>query len=333
MTTTPLNRRRRLLTFLPALALAAVASAPGAAAADDYPTRPIRLLVGYSAGGGVDGAARLLANQLSQQLGQPVVVENRAGAAGQIAADAVAKAAPDGYTLLLGESALMIARALLPAQSVDPLTAFTPVAGAFVSPLVIIAGNDFPARTPAELIQELKRNPGKLSYATSGVGTVHHLGFEMLKQETGTFVLHVPYRGAAQIVPDVISGQVPLGVVSVTAAVAQAKAGRVRALAVMSRDPVAGAESVRPLADALPGFDVAPRLFVLAPAGTPAPIAARLSAAVKIALDQPETAKAAEAQGTVRAFLDPGQLQQAMQAENRRWSQLVRERKLSPDGG
>lgn len=331
MKASPSNPRRRLLAALPALALAGLLGAPTAALAQDYPTRPIRLLVGYSAGGGVDGAARLLANQLSQQLGQPVVVENRAGASGQIAADAVAKAAPDGYTLLLGESALMIARAMLPAQSVDPM-AFTPVAGAFVSPLVIISGNDFPARTPAELIQELKRNPGKLSYATSGVGTVHHLGFEMLKQETGTYVLHVPYRGAAQIVPDVISGQVPLGVVSVTAAVAQSKAGRVRALALMSSTPMAGAESVRPLADALPGFDVAPRLFVLAPAATPAPIAARLSAAVKAALDQPETAKAAQAQGTLRAFLDPQQLRQSMQEEDKRWSQLVRERKLTAEG-
>lgn len=331
MKASPSNPRRRLLAALPALALAGLLGAPAEALAQDYPTRPIRLLVGYSAGGGVDGAARLLANQLSQQLGQPVVVENRAGASGQIAADAVAKAAPDGYTLLLGESALMIARAMLPAQSVDPM-AFTPVAGAFVSPLVIISGNDFPARTPAELIQALKRSPGKLSYATSGVGTVHHLGFEMLKQETGTYVLHVPYRGAAQIVPDVISGQVPLGVVSVTAAVAQSKAGRVRALALMSSEPMAGAESVRPLADALPGFDVAPRLFVLAPAATPAPIAAKISAAVKVALDQPETAKAAQAQGTMRAYLDPQQLRQAMQEEDKRWSQLVRERKLTAEG-
>ncbi|MBS0343247.1 MAG: tripartite tricarboxylate transporter substrate binding protein, partial [Proteobacteria bacterium] len=184
----PSSLRRRLVAALPALAMAGLLGAPSAAfAQQDYPARPIRLLVGYSAGGGVDGAARLLANQLSQQLGQPVVVENRAGASGQIAADTVAKAAPDGYTLLLGESALMIARAMLPNQSVDPM-AYAPVAGAFVSPLVIISSNDFPARTPAELVKALKSNPGKLSYATSGVGTVHHLGFEMLKQETGTFV-------------------------------------------------------------------------------------------------------------------------------------------------
>lgn len=321
--------RRR---WLAALALtSALAPSLGWAQAD-YPARPIRLLVGYSAGGGVDGAARLLANQLSHQLGQPVVVENRAGATGQIAADAVAKAAPDGYTLLVGESALMIARALQPAQSVDPLTAFTPVAGLFVAPLVIISNNDFPARTPAELVRELKRNPGKLSYATSGVGTVHHMGFEVLKQETNTFALHVPYRGASQIVPDVISGQVQLGVVSVTAATAQAKAGRVRALALMSRELVPGAESIRPLADAVPGFNVEPRLFLLAPAGTPAAITAKLSGAVKIALEQPETARGALAQGLPISFLSTQQLQQSMKEEGTHWLRIVRERKLTAEG-
>jgi len=318
--------------WLAALALAGALVPTAAWAQADYPSRPIRLLVGYAAGGGVDGSARLLANQLSQQLGQPVVVENRAGASGQIAADAVAKAAPDGYTFLVGESALMIAKALQPAQSVDPLTAFTPVAGLFVAPLVIISNNDFPARTPAELVRELKRNPGKLSYATSGVGTVHHMGFEMLKQETNTFALHVPYRGASQIVPDVISGQVQLGVVSVTAATAQSKAGRVRALALMSRTPVPGAESIKPLADAVPGFNVEPRLFLLAPAGTPAAVTAKVSSAVKLALEQPETIKGSVAQGLPISFLSPQQLQQSMKDESTHWSRIVRERHLTPEG-
>ncbi|MET4577642.1 Bug family tripartite tricarboxylate transporter substrate binding protein [Ottowia thiooxydans] len=321
--------RRR---WLAALALTSALAPAFSWAQADYPNRPIRLLVGYAAGGGVDGAARLLANQLSQQLGQPVVVENRAGATGQIAADAVAKAAPDGYTLLVSESALMIARALQPTQSVDPLTAFNPVAGLFVTPLVIISNSDFPARTPADLVRELKRNPGKLSYATSGVGTVHHMGFEVLKQETNTFALHVPYRGASQIVPDVISGQVQLGVVSLTAATAQAKAGRVRALALMSREPVPGAESIRPLADAVPGFNVEPRLFLLAPAGTPAAITTRLSAAVKTALEQPETVRGSLAQGLPISFLGAQELQKAMKDEGAHWLRIVRERKLTAEG-
>jgi tripartite-type tricarboxylate transporter receptor subunit TctC len=226
-------------------------------------------VVGYSAGGGVDAVARLLGVRLSAVLGQQVLVENRTGATGLIAADLVAKAPPDGYTLMMGDSALLIAKLLQPKMGIDPLTSFKPVAGAFISPLMIVTGNDFPAKTPAELVTLLKAHPARYSFATSGVGTVQHLGFEMLKQSTGTFVVHVPYRGAAQIVPDVIGGQVPIGVVSATAAMAQAKAGKLRALALMNTAKLEGAEGVAPLADALPGFDVAPRIFVLAPAGTP----------------------------------------------------------------
>ena len=323
------TRRRALL----GLALAAALATPTAwAQAQPYPNKPIRLLVGYSAGGGVDAMARLLSARLPALLGQQVVVENRAGAAGLIAADAVAKAAPDGYTLLMGESALLIAKAMNPKLAIDPLTSFKPVAGAFVSPLMIVTGNDFPASTPAELVKLLKANPGRYSFATSGVGTVQHLGFEMLKQATGSFVVHIPYRGASQIVPDVISGQVPIGVVSATAAMAQAKAGRLRALALMNPARIEGAENVRPLADALPGFDAAPRLFLLAPAGTPADIVEKLSAAVKAVLEQPEAGSAASAQGAVRAYLDAAQLGRALAEENVRWKRIVTEQRLSAEG-
>ena len=170
--------RRALLTCV----LAGFLATPGAWA-QAYPNKPIRLMVGYSAGGGVDTVARLLASRLPTLLGQQVVVENRAGAAGLIAADLVAKSAPDGYTLLMGESALLIAKVLQPKMPLDPLTQFQPIVGTFVSPLVIVTGNDFPAKTPGELVSLLKANPGRYSFATSGVGTVQHLGFEMLKQE------------------------------------------------------------------------------------------------------------------------------------------------------
>ncbi len=299
--------------------------------AQAYPNKPIKLMVGYSAGGGVDAVARLLSSRLPAILGQQVVVENRAGAAGLIAADAVAKAAPDGYTLLMGESALLIAKVLQPKMPLDPLTQFTPVVGAFVSPLVIVTGNDFPAKTPAELVALLKAQPGKYSYATSGVGTVHHLGFEMVKQATNSFVVHIPYRGAAQIVPDVISGQVPIGVVSATAALAQQKAGRLKALALMSPAKIEGAESVPPLSQAIPGFDVAPRLFLLAPQGTPPDIVEKLAAAVKTVLEMPEVGVSANAQGTLRAYMSPADLSKEMVAETARWKKLVTEQKITVD--
>ena len=318
--------RRALLAFGAAL----LASHAGLAAAQgSYPERPIRLLVGYSAGGGVDAMARLIAPRLSALLGQQVVVENRAGAAGVIAGDAVAKAAPDGYTLLLGDSSTLIAKYMQAKLSFDPIKSFVPVAGLFKSPLLIVAGNDFPARNPRELVAALKAKPGFYSFATSGVGTVQHLGFEMLKGQSGTFALHIPYRGAAQIVPDVISGQVPLGVVSATAGLAQAKGGKLRALAMMSNDKLPGAEDVAALSTAVPGVDVAPRLFLLAPAGTPAAVVDKLGEAARAAMSAPDLAQAAALQGAVPDFMPSAALATAMAQESARWGKLISEQKIS----
>jgi len=324
--------RRLALRAATILGLAGLLAAP-MAWAQKYPDKPIRLIVGYSAGGGVDAVARLLSARLPAVLGQQVLVENRTGATGLIAADFVAKAPADGYTLMMGDSALLIAKLLQPKIAIDPLTSFKPVAGAFVSPLMIVTGNDFPAKTPAEFVAQLKANPGRFSFATSGVGTVQHLGFEMLKQSTGSFVVHVPYRGAAQIVPDVIGGQVPIGVVSATAAMAQSKAGKLRAVALMNSAKLEGAENIAPLADALPGFDVAPRIFVLAPAGTPNEIVERFSAAVKTVLDAPDAGTAAAAQGTLRAYATPVQLGKDMAEETVRWKRIITEQRIVADGG
>lgn len=333
-TTTPTIFRSRRLALRAATALGlAGLLATSMAWAQKYPDKPIRLIVGYSAGGGVDAVARLLSARLPAVLGQQVLVENRTGATGLIAADFVAKAPPDGYTLMMGDSALLIAKLLQPKIAIDPLTSFKPVAGAFVSPLMIVTGNDFPAKTPGEFVAQLKANPGRFSFATSGVGTVQHLGFEMLKQSTGSFVVHVPYRGAAQIVPDVIGGQVPIGVVSATAAMAQSKAGKLRAVALMNSAKLEGAENIAPLADALPGFDVAPRIFVLAPAGTPNEIVDRFSAAVKTVLDAPDAGTAAAAQGTLRAYATPAQLGKDMAEETVRWKRIITEQRIVADGG
>lgn len=327
MTFHPTSFRRRTVLAAAAGLLAAAA----VHAQDAYPNRPIRLLVGYSAGGGVDAMARMLAPRLSTLLGQQVVVENRAGAAGLIAGDAVAKAAPDGYTLLLGESGLLIAQHLQPKMSFDPVKGFAPVAGVFKLPLAIVVSNSFPARTPKEFVQELRAHPAKYSYATSGVGTVHHLGFEMLKGKTRSFVVHIPYRGAAQIVPDVISGQVPIGVVSVSAAIAQAKGGKLRALALMNPGSVPGAEQIPSLAEAIPGFDAVPRLMLLAPAGTPAAIVEKLSEATRTVMGSAEVAQAAAQLGAVPAYMAAGPLAPDLARESALWGQVIREQKISAD--
>ncbi|MDR7095043.1 Bug family tripartite tricarboxylate transporter substrate binding protein [Hydrogenophaga laconesensis] len=312
-----------------AIALALASTLGASAWAQAWPSKPVRLVVGYSAGGGVDAMARLIAPRLSALLGQQVVVDNRTGAAGLIAGDTVARAAPDGYTLMLGDSSLLIAQHLQPRMSFDPVKAFTPVAGVFTLPLVIVANNDVPAKTPAEFVKLLKENPGRYSYATSGVGTVHHLGFEMLKGQARTFVVHIPYRGASQIVPDVMSGQVPIGVVSATSAIAQAKAGKLRAVAVMNPVKLSGAEDIAPLSDALPGFSAVPRLYVLAPAGTPAAIVERLSDSLRSVMEAPDIAQIAAQQGAVPAYMPAGPLAADIVRESAEWGKVIREQKIT----
>jgi tripartite-type tricarboxylate transporter receptor subunit TctC len=330
--TQAMHPRRRALGRL--IAAGAAAGTLGRARAQAWPSRPVRLLVGFAPGGGVDAMARLLAGRLAEQLGQQVVVENRAGASSLIAADALARAAPDGHTLMLADTSLLIARGFGNPQAPDPFRAFTPVALAFRIPLVVVAHPSFPATDPASLVRALRAAPGRHSYATSGVGTVHHLGFESFKSRTQTFVVHIPYRGASQILPDVAGGQVPLGVVSATAALAQARAGRVRALASMSIDPVPGAEvAVAPLADAVPGFDIAPSLFVLGPAGLPPEVVARLGEVLGQVLASPAIEQAAIAQGAVRTPGDARRLLETMTRESALFAQVIRDQRLRADAG
>ena len=312
-----------------ALFAAAVAIAAPFAGAQSFPDKPVRLLVGYNAGGGVDAMARLLSSRLSTVLGQQVVVENRSGASGMIAAELVANSPADGYTLLMGESGMMITSLMQPRASLDPLKSFTPVAGAFVTPLLVVANNNLPAANPKELVSLIKSKPGAYSYATSGVGTVHHLGFEMLKAHSQAFIVHIPYRGASQIVPDVMSGQVPIGVVSAAAGLAQANAGKLKAIGLMSKGKLPGAEKVPAMADALPGFDVAPRLFVLAPAGTPAPVVAKLDEAMRKVLASADTEQAAAKAGGIAAYLPPAQLGRAMAQETADWGKLIKSQNIS----
>lgn len=323
-----MNKTMQQLTRRAFVAATLAAAAP-LALAQAYPNKPIRILVGYNAGGGVDAVARMLAQRLPAQLGQQVVVENRSGASGMIAAELAVKSPPDGYTLLLGESGMLITSLLQPRANVEPLKSFTPVAGTFLLPLMVVANNDFPASNPKELVNLLKSSPGRYSYATSGVGTVHHLGFEMLKSRTGAFAVHIPYRGASQIVPDVISGQVPIGVVSVTAGLPQAKAGKLKAIGLMNTGKLPGTENIPALADAMPGFEVASRMMLLAPAGTPAAVVEKLDAAVRTVLASPDLAQAAAQQGALPAYVAPAKLAPMMVKESDDWARLIKSQKIS----
>ncbi len=300
------------------LAAAGLAAAP--ALAQDYPARPVRMLVGFSAGGGVDALARLLADRLAKPLGQNVVVENKPGASSTIAANTLMAAAPDGYTVLLGDSSLLIAARAMQSVSFDPVKDFVPVAGVATAPLALAVGAGSPLKSLEDMASTAKGGKS-LNFATSGIGTVHHLAMEHMQALAGIELTHLPYRGASALLPDLISGTVDMGVLSAAAAMGQVKAGKIRVLGLTS--PVKGTDW-RPIADWLPGFDASPRLFVLAPAGTPAPVVARLESELGKLMNDPALAEELVKQGFVPAFRTGKEVAADMSQELDRWTGLIK---------
>ena len=320
-----MTRIARILAALVALALAAPSHA------QQYPNRPIRMLVGYAAGGGADALARVVAGKLGDALGQQVVVDNRPGAGATIAADALAKSAPDGYTLYFADTAILIAPAVYAKLTYDPVKSFAPVGNVVSLPLVFVANPAVPAATAPELIALLKANPGKYSYGSPGFGTVQHFAFELFKKQAGVDVVHIPYKGAAPIVPDLLSGQIPLAIISASPALAQSRAGKLKAIALSSPVKLAAAPDWPALADTLPGFDASPRLFILAPAGTPQPIVAQLSEALRKVLVQPDLLENFGKQGATAEWTSPDDLGKQIAAEVRKWASLAKDAGLKPD--
>lgn len=308
----------RLLWIVIAASLAA------AAQAQSFPTKPIRMLVGYSAGGGADALARIVAAKISADVGQQVLVDNRAGAGGTIAADTLAKAPPDGHTIMFADSALLIAPAIYAKLPFDVATSFAPVGAAVTTPLVVMVNPAVNAKNTRELIALLKADPQKYSYGSPGIGTVHHLAMELFKKQAGVSMLHVPYKGASAIVPDLISGQIPVGIMSASPALGQAKAGKLRPIAMTSRVKVRGADWPA-LSDTLPGFDASPRLFVIAPAGTPEPVLSRLNALLKSALSSREVIEGVANQGGETDYSSAQELAARMAEETRKWAQVAKD--------
>jgi tripartite-type tricarboxylate transporter receptor subunit TctC len=303
-------------------AMAAVLAAP--AFAQTFPAKPIHMLVGYSAGGGADALARIVAAKMSSELGQQVLVDNRPGAGGNIAADALAKAAPDGHTIMFADSALLIAPSIYAKLTFDVLKSFAPVGAAVATPLVVMVNPAVPAKTTQELIALLRANPAKYSYGSPGIGTVHHLAMELFKKQAGVNMLHVPYKGASAIVPDLISGQIPIGIMSASPALAQAKGGKLRPIALTSRVNVRGADWPA-LADTLPGFDASPLLFVIAPAATPQGVISQLNAALKSTLSAREVIEGVANQGAQTDYSTAQELGKRMVEELRKWAQVAKD--------
>jgi tripartite-type tricarboxylate transporter receptor subunit TctC len=310
--------------------LAGVALAPALALAQaPWPTaHAITLIVPYTAGGSVDYNARLVAQRLSERLKQTVIIDNIGGAGGAVGLARAAAAAPDGYTLVAGtDSAMAIGKLVNPAAyRFDPLQALAPVAMLNTAPLVLVAGPRLGAKTYEEFVQQAKAHPGNLTYATSGIGTVLQLAMELLKERSGIFVTHVPYRGGGQIATDVIGGQVDVAMLVSTTAVPQVTSGRMHALGVTSASRLDALPQVPALAElpGLKGYSMVSWTGVFAPAGTPPAIVKRLNEELNAVLKEPEVAGKLREQGAVPGSGSADDLGRFVRTEHERYAKIVR---------
>jgi len=315
------------------LACALGATAPAPSFAQAYPSRPVTIVVPFPPGGGTDTGGRILAEQLGKRWGQTVIVENKGGAAGQIGADLVAKAKPDGYTLLLGNIGTQaINPSLYPKLPYNPDTAFAPITLVAELPLAMMVNPAVPARTAAEFIALAKSRPGQMNYSSAGAGGAPHLAAEMFKDRTGTFILHVPYRGGGPAISDLIAGQVQLSFLTVLEASAHIKAGKLRALAVTGDKRVPALADVPTLAETvLPGFNAISWLALLAPAGTPPEIIEKIATDTRTILAD-ETVKARlAALGGLAHATSPQELGKLIADDRARYAQIIRSRKITVD--
>ncbi len=312
------------------LAFGALASAP-ALAQQSFPSRPVNLVVPFPPGGGTDTGARILAEQLSKRWGQPVVVENKGGAAGQIGADSVAKAKPDGYTLLLGNIGTQAINPSLYAKlPYDADKAFAPVSLVAELPLAMMVNPALPAKTASEFITLAKSKPGQLSYSSSGAGSAPHLAAEIFKDQTGTFVLHVPYRGGGPAIADLLAGHVQLSFMTVLEASGHIKGGKLRALAVTGDKRVQALPDVPTLAESVvPGFNAISWIGLLAPAGTPPDVVDKIAADVRAVLADDAVKARITALGGVPRATTPQEFGKLIADDKARYAQIIRSRKIT----
>ena len=326
--TAPASTRR---TALRALAAAGLLCAGAAPAQDGYPSRPVTIVVPYPAGGSNDVFARLVGKALGDALKQAVVIDNRPGASGNTGTAQVAKAPPDGYTLVAVSSSMTTNAAIQPKLPFDPVKGLAPVAMFAKGPFIVAVNNDFPARTPAEFVAALKARPGKYNYASSGLGSSNQFATEMLKAATGTFAVHVPYRGMGPAVTDLIGGQTQILVASGPSLLAQVRAGRLRAVGITSAGPSPIAPELVPMASAAPGYEFELWWGLLAPAGTPAEIVQRLNAEVNTVLQAPETQAVFLKEGAVAMPMTAAQFGAVIASDIPRWQKVARQQHITAE--
>ncbi len=309
-----------------ALVVLACVTTPLAALAQAFPTKPVTIIVGFPAGGPLDAHARLLADELGKRLGQPVIIDYKAGAGGTVGADFVAKSPADGHTLLMANTGTMVINpAIYTKIPYQTLRDFVPIARTAQQPLAMVVHPNVPARTMSEFIALAKAKPGQLNYGSAGNGGISHLVPEMFKAATGIFIVHIPYRGSAPAFTDLMAGQVQFMAESIPQAAQYVKAGKLRALAVTSRERNPALPDTPTLIEAgLKNFDVVGFYGVLAPANTPKPAVDRLSAAFKAALETPDIRQKMINQGADPAFLDAEAFRGFLANEMPKWAQAVK---------
>ena len=320
----------KLIKFITWVALLCAAASGWA---QDYPSRTIVLVVPFTPGTTADSLARLMQPHLSQRWGVPVVVENKPGAAGMIGIDAVAKANPDGYTFLFTSTAFGTIAAMNPKLPYDPDKSFAPVMLLGTSPLSLVVPNSFPAQTVKEFIEQAKKRPGELNYASAGTGSVFHLSMELLQREAGTRMVHVPYKGTQGVINDLISGHVQASMMVFQTALPLVQSGRVRMLAVMSAQRAQTLADVPTIVEAgFPSLVVEAWTGVMAPAKTPPAVIDALNEAVRRTLAGPAVRERLLASGATPAASSPQALDAILKRDTEKWRRLIRAKKITPRG-
>lgn len=304
--------------------------APAAAAAADYPSRPVRVIVPYAPGGALDTVARVLAAPLGAELGQPIVIYNHAGGGGLVGMNEAAKSPPDGYTLLLDHSGLTYVPGLHGQLPFDPVKDFDGVITAVSGSYVLAMNVDTPIRSVAELIAYAKSNPGKLSYGSAGIGTSIHLAGEFFARTAGINIVHVPYKGAAPAVTDLVGGQIPMMFGPTTDILPLARAGKIRALAVTSAQRSALVPELPTVAETLAGFEVVGWYGLAAPAGTPKDVIAKLNAVANRVLRTPDLIAKYNGLGFEPVGGTPDEAGARIKSDVMRWTKIIRDAGIKP---
>jgi tripartite-type tricarboxylate transporter receptor subunit TctC len=327
--------RRRFAGFAAASALAGgLVPRPGRAQPlpNAWPSRHVRLIVPFAPGGATDIIARVLAARLSETWGQQVVVENRAGAGANIGAQAVAQSDPDGYTLYVGSVPHATNRFLYSSLNYDPIADFAPVTLICTQPNIMVVPNSSPAKSVMEFVAYAKADPGRISYGSGGVGTSVHLSGELFKRMTGIEMTHIPYRGAAPALQDVIAGRLDLIYDNITGSLPHVKSGSARGLAVTTAKRAPAAPDLPTIAEAgVPGFDVSTWFAFFVPAKTPAAIIKKMNEDTVAALGQPMVKERLEQLGAVLVGSTPGELAAFLKSEMDKWGPVIREAKIKAD--